>query len=90
MISSESEEEYRAFRKLFHETYPIIDKDGEPLRMPFQGAWPIDLWKLEATISEHPELWWGLDLSCEISPGCQGEVAGSYLGKHRCRAHLLE
>jgi hypothetical protein len=61
-------------RLTFKETYP------EGCAMPFQGAWPIDIWALEATISDHPELWWKEGLEC----ACGNEAAMSYMGKYLC------
>ena len=46
----------------------------------------VDTWKLEATISEHPELWWSRELRCFI---CGEEVVGYREKKgYRCDAHM--
>ncbi len=47
----------------------------------------VDYWKLEATISSHPELWGWRDKSCAIS-GCNQDVVqwDQVLG-YRCGAH---
>ena len=66
------------FKAVFDKTYPT------DTRMPFQGAWPIDFWALEATAFANPEMWWGHDVACK----CGAEPAMSYKGEYLCRQHF--
>ena len=77
------------FKVEFDATYPVIDKaTGEPARMPFQGAWPIDFWALENTaFMENPHLWWPGEPECAVE-GCHGEAAVSCNGVYLCKHHL--
>lgn len=75
-----------SFKAVFDKTYPLM-VDGEPLRMPFQGAWPIDFWQLENTaFMENPHLWWPGEPECAFE-GCHGEAALSCNGVYLCRNH---
>ena len=73
----------KPFAEVFRETYPLIAEDGEPARMPFQGAWPIDFWHLEATAFCDPPsgLWWDDRAVC----ACGKEAQMFYQGQYFCR-----
>jgi hypothetical protein len=66
---------------IFNSTYP------RETRMPYQGAWPIDLWALEATaFCEGPNLWWGHEALC----ACGREAGASYKQRYFCARCLGE
>lgn len=81
---SEASEVASDFLALFKSTYPT------DCRMPFQGAWPIDLWALEETAFTYVlapaggfefTLWWRHDVKCS----CGNEPEMSYQGVYYCR-----
>ncbi len=67
-----------------------VDPDDELRRIlaechGFFGT-TVDIWKLEQTISDHPELWWSRGLRCNA---CNGDVIGySAQTGYFCEAHF--